>query len=433
MLTVTANIGYGMTKQMLRGLKGRSLGSYHSRYTKFMILLSEYIERRRNAIQAHPNTVIVLTAHHAVQHDRDSAAAFIQEANFAYLTGIHEQGWKVIIAPNYEALGAPSVDAVHQLFDGSLSTEEAQTISGINTILAESAFEDKLKELAQHYETVATIGVDPYEKYYDFETNPAPKALRRRLKKQFTTVLDIRPSLQRLRAIKSPAEIVEIEAAIAATIPAFTTIRTQIDQYSHEYQIEADLSRAFRYDGAQGHAYAPIVASGANACTLHYGKNAALLPPNSFVLIDAGAKMNGYAADITRTYAIGAPTDRMLQIYAAVESAHHSIITLLRPGLTLREYRDRVDEIMKEALRSVELLQSDDDYRRYFPHAISHGLGLNVHDSLGGYEAFQPGMVLTVEPGIYIPEEAIGVRIEDDILITESGHRNLSASLPTSL
>ena len=147
----------------------------------------------------------------------------------------------------------------------------------------------------------------------------------------------------------------------------------------------------------------------------------------------AGARVGGYAADITRTYAIGTPSQREKDVHAEVEKAHRAIIDLIKPGASIKQYSASVDEIMKQALQNLNLFNTPDDYRRYFPHAVSHGLGIDVHDSLGGFETFLPGMVLTVEPGVYIPEEGIGVRIEDDILVTEDGNRNLSAALPTSL
>lgn len=186
-------------------------------------------------------------------------------------------------------------------------------------------------------------------------------------------------------------------------------------------------------NGAEGYAYEPIVAAGANALTLHYTRNNNPLPKNGLLLIDAAARVGGYCADITRTYAIGTPTAREVAVHAAVEKAHFAIINLIKPGLALSEYQDKSDEIMKEALRSLGLLKKPEDYRKYFPHAISHGLGIDVHESFGGYTEFMPGMVLTVEPGIYIPEEGIGVRIEDDILVTETGNENLSGDLPTGL
>ena len=152
--------------------------------------------------------------------------------------------------------------------------------------------------------------------------------------------------------------------------------------------------------------------------------------------MDVGATVDGYAADITRTYAKGTPTNRQREIHQAVEAAHHDIIKLLEPELPVEEYIRSVDARMKQALKDVGLLKDEGDnetYRKYFPHAISHGLGIDVHDSLGGARYFEPGMVLTVEPGIYIPEEGIGVRIEDDILITKTGYQNLSGKLATTL
>ena len=153
------------------------------------------------------------------------------------------------------------------------------------------------------------------------------------------------------------------------------------------------------------------------------------------VLIDIGARVGGYSADVTRTYCLN-PTKRQKAVHAALEKAHQAIITLIAPGLPIAEYIDSVDEIMKQALYELGLLDDMSDqeaYRKYFPHAISHGLGIDTHDSLGRPRYLETGMVLTVEPGIYIPEEGIGVRIEDDILVTATGYENLTAALPTSL
>jgi Xaa-Pro aminopeptidase len=149
--------------------------------------------------------------------------------------------------------------------------------------------------------------------------------------------------------------------------------------------------------------------------------------------MDMGASYGGYAADISRTYVKGQPTKRQLEVYAAVEAAHQRIISLVEPMFSVEAYQVAVDKIMSEALSSIGLQSDKDGRRRYFPHAISHGLGIDVHDSLGAPKYFAENMVLTVEPGIYIPEENIGVRIEDDILVTSSGHKNLSAGLSTGL
>lgn len=377
--------------------------------------------------------VMVMTAYASLQLSGDMAAPFRQESHFWYVTGIDEPDWQLIATPTKSWLVAPDISETHRVFDGGLSDQHAKTISGVDTVITKAAAKELLARLASQYTTAYGVGQHPHQKYFNFVANPAPGKLWRQLTRQFATVHDVRRSSSRLRAIKQPVEVAAMTAAIDVTVEAFRTVKSQLASYAHEYEIEADVTHAFRRGNAM-HAYDPIVAGGANACTLHYNKNNHRLAPSDLVLLDMGAQSGGYPADITRTYSVGAhPTARQRAVHAAVRDAHQQIIALLRPGLTLTQYQDDVDVIMKDALRRLDLLQVPADYRRYFPHAISHGLGVDVHDSLGGFEAFRPGMVLTVEPGIYIPEEGIGVRLEDDILITESGSKNLSETLSLDL
>lgn len=380
--------------------------------------------------------VIVLTAYSQMQRGNDAAFNVEQEANFWYLTGINAPDWWVIIYGSKSWLVSPEVDTVHQIFDGSLSWDDAKQISGVDEVLSRADAEDLLRTLAKKYDTVYTLGADPYVKHYDFVLNPAQKEIQKQLKKVFSNVRDCRQDLAKLRAIKQPHEIAAMKKAIALTVRTFADVKRKLPQLVSEYEVEAEFTYSFGKNGGVGHAYDPIVAGGKNACTLHYNNNKGQLNQGELLLIDIGARVDGYAADITRTYAIGTPTKRQMAVHQAVETAHESIIGLLRPGLVIAEYQVQVDTIMQDALISLDLLKDRNDrvtYRKYFPHSISHGLGVDVHDSLGSPETFQPGMVLTVEPGIYIPEEGIGVRIEDDILITEDGHENLSEALPTSL
>lgn len=379
-----------------------------------------------------PTALIVIAGNDEVQRRADAAFAFVQEANFYYLTGVNEPGWKLVLTPDEEFLIGPERSDAQTLFDGSLAHEEVTRTSGVTTVVSLKEGEARLKELASVHKKVLTILEHPYQSHFGFAPNPGPDANIRKLKKMFEELGDVRTTVTRMRAIKQPEELAMIRRAIHASIAGFSRVRAELLGYDNERKIEATLWYEF-LQMADGHAYDPIVASGANACTLHYTANAAKLEDGSLVLIDAGAQVGEYAADITRTYAYGASTDRQKAVHAAVETAHQKIIALLRPGLEIKTYSDQVDEILKGALKSVGLYEKPSDYRRYFPHAISHGLGIDVHDSLGGFKEFQPGMVLTVEPGIYIPEEGIGVRIEDDILITEDSHENLSAALPTLL
>lgn len=272
-----------------------------------------------------------------------------------------------------------------------------------------------------------------YKKYIDFTLNPAPECLQKKLKKLFVEVKDCQKELAKLRAIKQAEEITAIKSALGISVSALEQTKKKIAPGAYEYEIEAELIYHYRRHSAT-HAFEPIVASGKNACTLHYVSNKDRLEENSLVLIDTGASKGHYSGDITRTYAVGSLNSRQQAVHVAVENALRQIILLLKPGISIKEYLNEADVIMKDALLSLGLMKNQKDitsYRKYFPHAISHGLGLDVHESLGGFKTFQPGMVLTVEPGIYVPEEGIGVRIEDNILITEQGHENLSANLST--
>ena len=394
-----------------------------------------FTSNRQKIIDATQEGLLVFAAYRQVQQKGDMAAKFEQEANFWWLTGIEAAGWWLMV-DRHEVksyLVAPDVEAVHELFDGSLSWEVARKMSGVDEVLSAADGEALLKKFAAEHQVVFTLGKDPSTKHYDFVLNPGPVAMLAKLKRLFEIVVDCRIDLARLRAIKQPEEVVALKKAIALTVEAFDSIKPRLHSLRYEYQVEAEFTHFFRSRGAEGHAYEPIVAAGASACTLHYVDNNAALRRDELVLLDIGARVGGYPADITRTYSLGEPTKRQVAVHQAVESAHQQIIALLKPKLSIEVYSKKVDEIMKAALAELGLMKSDADYRKYFPHAISHGLGIDVHDSLGRPSEFLEGMVLTVEPGIYIPEEGIGVRIEDDILITATGAENLSAALPTAL
>jgi len=392
-----------------------------------------FIKNRKRLVNSLGDGPIIIGGYSQLQRSHDAAFAFEQEANFWYLTGIESPSWTVIINGDEEYLIAPHVSEIHQIFDGNFSADDAIKTSGVLHVLSLAEGKAMIKDLAEKNEEVFSLGLDPDASHYDFYENPAPLKLYKELQETFKTVKDCRKNLAVLRAIKQPEELHAIRTAINITIDAFEMAKSSFPTYRHEYELEADFTQLFRRRGAKGHAYDPIIAGEKNACTLHYGKNEDAFIDGSLVLLDVGARYQGYAADITRTYAFGEVSDRHKAVHQAVEEAHHKIIDLLQPGVVVKEYFDKVDRIMLVALNSLGLLKEKNDYRKYFPHSISHGLGIDVHDSLGGPETFQPGMVLTVEPGIYIPEEKIGVRIEDDILITETGHENLSQRLSTSL
>lgn len=397
-----------------------------------------FLNNREKLMSCIDGGVAVFSAHSQMQAANDIAAPFTQESNFYYLTGIALPNWQLVIdgSKGKSWLIAPQLDATQVVFDGSLTWEDASKLSGIAEIISPNEGTAIIKDLSNRHSMVYALGDDPSGKYYNFVQNPAVMNLWRRLSGQFKEVRDCRQALAQLRAIKQPAEIRLLKQAVHLTVDAFTAVKEQIHTKSFEYEIEAEFSHFFRKKGALGHAYEPIIGSGANACTLHYTANNDRIKKRGLVLMDVGALVAHYPADVSRTYAIGNATARQAAVHAAVASVHEQTITMLRPGLSFRTYAAAVDASMRDALVRLGLLSAEadlSDLRRYFPHAISHGLGLDVHDSLGGFREFQPGMTLTVEPGIYIPEEGIGVRIEDDILITEKGNINLSGQLSTDL
>lgn len=396
-----------------------------------------YHNNRTNIIKQLNGGLLVLAAHSQMQRGNDAAFAFEQEANFWYLCGIEEPDWWLIVdgQASKSWLVAPEIDEVHRVFEGGLSYEDALKVSGVNAVIAHKDAESLLRTLAKKHSMVYSIGEHPHKNHYNFHENPMQKKLWQVLERIFNSVQDCRQDVAKLRAIKQPEEIIAMKKAIKLTTDAFEIAKGALPNLRYEYEVEAEFDYYFKKHGVD-HAYDPIVAGGKNACTLHYAKNSMKLKKNSLLLIDIGARFNNYSADISRTFAIGTPTARQTAVHSAVEKAHRAIVGLLKPGLLISEYQEKVDEIMKQALLSLDLITDNTDedmYRTYFPHAVSHGLGIDTHDSLGGPTAFREGMVLTVEPGIYIPKEGIGVRIEDDILITKQGHQNLSGHLSTGL
>lgn len=394
-----------------------------------MIDKNFFINNRTRLLGSLDNTnVVAVTGYTGMQSSADVAAPFQQESNFWYLTGINEPDWWLIIADGVSWLVAPDIPESHRIFEGGLSADEARAVSGVDKIIDESTAHELLERLAKKHSVVGSLGEDPYASYYRFSMNPAPTEMWHRLGSLFSEVYDIRLSLTKLRAIKQPSEIRMIEQAVDLTVRTFEQAKASLPTVSHEYELEAIFSAEFRRHNAT-HAYEPIVADGGNACTLHYVKNSDKLRDSSLVLIDIGARVGAYAADITRTYAIGESTQRQMRIHQVLQRAQQKIINFLNPGLSFSEYYDHADAVIEQALRELDLFKHSDDLRRYLPHSIGHGLGIDVHDSLSGYDEFQPGMVLTVEPGIYIPDEKIGVRLEDNILITKTGHKNMSGAL----
>lgn len=383
---------------------------------------------------------IVVTANGLLQRGADSAYSFSQDANFWYLTGINEPDITLVIDRDKEYLIVPDRSASRQAFDGAVKLEDLTRVSGIQAVYSDKEGWELFSKRLSRVQHVATVGIPPaYVEHYGLYTNPARAVLVERIRSHNESVelLDLSPHLSRLRMIKQPVELTAIQQAIDITAASLkeATRPTKLRRFAYEYEIEAELSRGFRRRGASGHAFDPIVASGPRACTLHNVANNGALAAGELVVLDVGAEVEHYAADITRTVSIGQPSRRQQAVYQAVLETQAYALSLLKPGTSLRDYEESVAHFLGEKLRELNLIRTinHDTIRKYCPHATSHFLGLNVHD-IGDYDRpLEPGVVMTVEPGIYIPEEGIGVRIEDDVLITPTGTRVLSSKLPRTL
>lgn len=384
---------------------------------------------------------IVIAANGLMQRSADTAYPFKQDPNFWYLTGVTEPDVILVMDKAKDYLIVPDRTDSREAFDGAIDDEQLTRISGIQTVLEAKAGWKQLGSRIKKVKHVATLAAaPPYIEMHGIYSNPARQHLIRQLKdmNEQIELLDLRSHLARMRCIKQQPELDAIQRAIDVTIDAVKLISrpSNISKYEYEFEIEAELNRAFRKSGAAGHAFAPIIAGGKRACVLHNVANDAPLVADELLILDVGAEYDEYAADITRTLAIGGqPSRRQELVHAAVLDVQQFALSLLKPGVTMKEYEQKVEAYMGEKQRELGLIKTieHDEVRRYYPHATSHFLGLDVHD-VGNYDVpLTPGMVLTCEPGIYIPEEGIGVRIEDDVLITEDGNQVLSDRLPRGL
>lgn len=397
-----------------------------------------FIQNRQRLTDLFTGTApIIITANGLLQRNSDVTYPFRQDSTFWYLTGINEPDILLVMDKGKQYLIIPERDESRQAFDGAIDTKYLTDISGIETILPESQGWRQLSARLKKVKHIATLAPPAdYVPQHGIYTNPARARLLSRIKEQNGEIelLDLRSHISRMRMIKQPVELERMQSAIDLTADTLKSLQKRgFEKFGYEYELESAITDKFRKKQAF-HAYGAIVASGSNACTLHYVQNDSAITQNEFILLDVGAEIDNYAADITRTYAVGDVSKRHRTVHDTVQVVQSYAIDQLKPGVTIRKFEESVQHFMGEKLRELGLIKKieAEDVRKYYPHATSHFLGLDVHD-VGDYDRpLEPGTVLTVEPGIYIPEEGIGVRIEDNILITEDGITNLSAKLPRS-
>ncbi|HMT18590.1 MAG TPA: Xaa-Pro aminopeptidase [Candidatus Saccharibacteria bacterium] len=389
-----------------------------------------YVDNRRRLAGKLPDSIVFIPAHVRLQQSADMAYPFRQDNNFLYLTGLHEPDlWMMLDCDKNEAtlLFDEQSDYAKE-WEGERDTTDISRRSGIKRFGSKAELGSLVKRALKQKKTICYLEPAPERlEPYGFITNPARRFLTERLKMHATELQDIRLDIARLRQIKQPVELESIQRAIDITATGLRNTRESLKTFQNEKDIERFLSAEFYMNGAEGHAYEPIIAGGINAATIHYQSNDAQIDHKSLLLLDVGARYDGYAADISRTWAFREPTKRQTEIFKAVEELQEIAFSKLKPGVKLRDYQSEMEKVAADIRKKLGKDVSP------FPHGFSHFLGLDVHDAGDYASPLEPNMVLTVEPGFYFADEHIGIRLEDNIRITDSGIENMSKQIPKVL
>jgi len=407
-----------------------------------------FIQNRKRLVERlKPNSVAVFNSSDLMPTSADGTHPFIQQTDLFYLSGIDQEESTLIICPDIreekyrQILFLKETNEQIALWEGHKYTkEEASAGSGIETVYWNHEFDNIFKQLVFQSDHIFLNTNEHLRAQTRVETRD--DRFLRWCRKAFPLhrYERLAPIMHNLRAVKSQIELDLIKKACDITDQTFRRLLGFIKAGVWEFEIEAEIYHEFLRNRSKGPGFETIVASGIDSCTLHYIKNDKQCRDGDLVLIDFGAEYANYAADVTRTVPVGGKfSKRQKQVYNSVLNVQKAAIKLLVSGNTLDEYHKEVGKIMESELIGLGLLdsnlvkqQSEDDplYKKYFPHGTSHHLGLDVHDYGDKYRPLEPGMVLTCEPGIYIRDEAIGIRIENDILITADGPVDLTESVP---
>jgi Xaa-Pro aminopeptidase len=406
--------------------------------------------RKRFIKQMQPNSIAILVSNDEFPSNGDAIHGFKQNSDLFWLTGIEQEDSMVILYPDCvdakyrEVLVLVRPNETKEKWDGKrLRAKEATAISGITTIV----WLDSIDALLQTWIHLAdTI-------YLDSNENDRKASLVRSRDYRFIDEMKSRYPLHNyaraakilkdVRAIKTKEEVEVIQTAINITDVTFRRLLGFIKPGVMEYEIEAELVHSFLSQRATGEAYGSIIASGDRARTLHYVSNNQECKDGELILMDFGAAYGGYNADLTRTVPVnGKFTQRQKAVYNACLHLHNYAKSILKPGISIVDYTDLVGEEATKQFIKIDLITKADvknedkdnrAYRKYLYHGISHHLGIDVHDLGTRTAPIQAGMVFTVEPGIYIEEEQMGVRIENNLWITKNGHVDLMKNIPITV
>lgn len=393
-----------------------------------------YRERRNMLISScNDNEISIIFAESEPAYPR----YFKQDNNFLYFTGINVPKAVLVMGQikgkKFSTLFIEREIPERVVWEGKkMSPKEATATSGIEQIVF----------LDEFIRTICIYLYSTEKCYVNMNYSSPDSALSKgqrfveQIRSRFPQIQfrDIVSSISPLRAVKDINEIEQIHKAIDATAMGIENIMKSAKPGMMEYELEAILNYEVQRTGMRHMGFKSIVASGMNATTLHYGDNNCEIGEDDLILLDVGASCNNYSADISRTFHVsGTFNKRQKAVYEEVLCVNKAIIEMVKPGVSLVDLNQKTVQLITQSLQKLDLIENPEDYRKYYMHSVSHHLGMDTHDIVGRDTILEAGNIITVEPGIYIPEEAIGIRIEDDILVTESGYRNLSLHIPKEI
>ena len=403
--------------------------------------------RLRFAKKMNSNSIAIFNSNDLMPKNADQNLPFFQNSDLFYLSGIDQEESLLMIVKNDTGISSHlfirETNDLIKVWEGEkLDKNYASKISGINDVCWDKEFEKALNIYASECSVIYLNSNEHPRAEIIVETRDArfEKWIKNKFpNKTYKKSADI---LYPLRAVKNDLEIELIKTACDITARGVKRVMSFLKPGIMEYEIEAEIVHEFLKSGSRGFAYDPIIASGQNSCVLHYNNNNKVCVSGDVILLDFGAEYGNYCSDLTRCFPVnGRFSDRQRQVYSSVLRVMKSAKKLLCPGLNLKEYEINVGKLMEKELLDLKLISLNDikkqkdlpAYKKYYMHGTSHHLGLDVHDVCGLNQSLQPGMVLTCEPGIYIPEEGFGIRLENDIVIGYSGNIDLMSKIPIEI
>ncbi|MFT4545480.1 MAG: Xaa-Pro aminopeptidase [Bacteroidia bacterium] len=407
-----------------------------------------FVQNRKNFIEGIvPQSVTVFNSNDVMPTNADGTMKFKQNSDLFYLSGVDQEESILVLAPNAreekhrEVLFLKETNETIAIWEGAkLNVEQARQVSGVQTVYWLTDFNRIFNSLVNEASHIYLNSNEHGRATIEVETRDARFVKWCMDKYPLHKFRRCAPVMERLRAVKSKMEVLQLQEACNITEKGFRRLLKTVKPGVWEYELEAELIHEFISNRAQGFAYEPIIASGKSSCVLHYTDNNKQCKEGDILLLDIGAEYANYDADLSRTIPVnGKYSKRQKEVYNAVLRVQKASIEMLKPGTILQKYHTEVGLLMQDELLKLKLIDKTDiknqdpkwpAFKRYFMHGTSHFLGLDTHD-VGNWDIpMQEGNVFTCEPGIYIQEEGIGVRIEDDILLTKKGNTNLMKNIP---